>query len=44
MLVHEHARSMASEKARLLELELCLEETKLHHLEAQVQAGEASEK
>ena len=36
MLVHEHERSMASEKARLLELEL--------RLEAQVQAGEAGEK
>jgi len=44
MLVHEHERSMASEKARLLELELRLEETKLHRLEAQVQAGEAGEK
>jgi len=44
MLVHEHERSMASEKARLLELELHLEETKLRRLEAQVQAGEAGEK
>jgi len=44
MLVHEHEWSMASEKARLLEFELRLEETKLRHLEAQVQAGEASEK
>jgi len=44
MLVHKHEQLMASEKARLLELELRLEETKLHRLEAQVQAGEAGEK
>ena len=37
MLMQEHEWSMANEKARLLELELCLEETKLCCLEAQMQ-------
>ena len=40
MLMQEHERLMANEKVRLLELELRLEETKLHCLEAQMQASE----
>ena len=44
MLMQEHERLMANEKVRLLELELRLEETKLHHLEAQMQADQAGEK
>ena len=44
MLMQEHEWSMANEKVRLLELELCLEETKLHRLGAQMQADQAGEK